>query len=381
MTGRERLRGFLAGERMNEVPVWLLFPYHAVPYYADVRHLPQYREIFATALERTVFLNRRNLGAPLHTPAVTTDVEELTDGADRLTRWTMRCGELVLTREYREGLSGVRQKPFLDREEDLDTFLEFPLELDERVLAAALDPQIAQWRQEEAEFPAHLGAMMQDLGEPIGTLYHLANLEEYAIWSVTATEKVERLLSALMTRYRLVYRYLLEREVGDVFFLVGSELASPPLVSRATFQRWVVPYATELIALIHAYGGKVIQHYHGQIREILPDFLTMAPDALHTIEAPPVGDCTLSDAFDIVGDAIGLIGNIQYDEFHRLTPAEMTRAVEACLDECRGKRFMLSPTAGPYETVVTPRLRENYLRFMEAGGGVTRGAAPPAGRP
>jgi uroporphyrinogen-III decarboxylase len=177
-------------------------------------------------------------------------------------------------------------------------------------------------------------------------------------------ELVEQILERLMIRHRIMYRYLLEKDVGEVFFMVGSELASPPLVSRETFNRWIVPHARELIEMIHSYGKKVIQHYHGQIGEILPDFLTMGPDALHTIEAPPVGNCTMTQAFDIVGDRIGLIGNIQYDEFHRLTPDEMDRAVRDCLDECRGKRFMLSPSAGPYEYDPPQRVADNYLQLL-----------------
>ena len=48
------------------------------------------------------------------------------------------------------------------------------------------------------------------------------------------------------------------------------------MVSRETFQEWIVPYAKELIERIHSRGRYVIQHYHGQIRLILEDFLTMA---------------------------------------------------------------------------------------------------------
>ncbi|MHB0936283.1 MAG: uroporphyrinogen decarboxylase family protein [Armatimonadota bacterium] len=367
MTPRERLLAFLSNEPTDRVPIWLLFPFHPTSYYADVRALPQYREIYRASLERAVYLNRRDFGVPLFTPEVETTHEELIDGQDRVTRTTYRYREMRLTEESRRTPDGPRRKPLLNTDEDLAAFARFPLELDESRLAASLDAQIARWRAEAAEFPPHLGAMMNSLGEPVGVIYHRANLEEYAVWSLTASEQVEAILDALMVQSRFLYRYLLEREIGDVVFMVGSELASPPLVSRATFQRWVVPYAQELVALVHAYGKKVIQHYHGQIREILPDFLTMAPDALHTIEAPPVGNCTLTEAFAVVGDRIGLIGNIQYDEFHRLTPDQMEDTVRACLDECRGRRFMLSPSAGPYETDVPPRLRENYLRFMEAG--------------
>jgi uroporphyrinogen-III decarboxylase len=149
--------------------------------------------------------------------------------------------------------------------------------------------------------------------------------------------------------------------------MVGSELACPPLVSRATFNAWAVPYARELIALIHSYGAKVIQHHHGEIKSILPDFLVMGADALHTIEAPPIGDCTFTEAFSLVGDRLVLIGNIQYDEFRNLTPGEMAAAVRAVLDECRGKRHILSPSAGPYEATLSERMAENYLAFMKAG--------------
>lgn len=366
MTQRERLFAFLTGEPVDRVPVWLLFPWHPVSYYADVRALPQYREIVAAADRDAVWLNRRNFSAPLYPPGVEIAREEVIEGAETVSRTVLRWRGLRLVSEERVGAAGLRRKPLLASEEDLETYAAFPFECDERVIAASLVEPIAAWRREAADFPRDLGAMMTSVGEPISVLYHQANLEEYAIWSLTRMEMVTALLDRLLVHFRHLYRCLLEQGVGEVFFLTGSEFASPPMMSRAAFQRWVVPYARELIAFVHEYGGRVIQHYHGQIREILPDFLDMAPDALHTIEAPPVGNCTLAEAFDIVGDRIGLIGNIQYDEFHRLAPARMDEAVREVLDECRGRRFMLSPTAGPYEHDVPPRLRDNYLAFLAA---------------
>ena len=68
-----------------------------------------------------------------------------------------------------------------------------------------------------------------------------------------------------------------------------------------------------------------------------------------------------------MGDRIALIGNIQYDDFLRFTPQQMIEAVQAVLAECRGKRLILSPSAGPYEEVISPRMVENYLAFLKAG--------------
>lgn len=168
-----------------------------------------------------------------------------------------------------------------------------------------------------------------------------------------------------MTRLRQVYRFCLERDLADVYFLVGSELASPPMVSRATFHQWIVPFASELIEMIHAHGKKAILHYHGQIREILPDFLTMAPDALHTIEAPPIGNCTFTQAYEVLGDHITLIGNIQYDDFRSMTPDQMAVAVNKVLEECRGRRLILSPSAKPFDPAPPARLTENYHAFLQ----------------
>jgi uroporphyrinogen-III decarboxylase len=367
MTHRERLFAFLRGEQPDRVPIWMLFPFHPVSYYANVRTAPSYAEVNALADRYAVTLDRRGAGPRLFAPEVASLTEEVTEGDDRVRRHTWALGDLRLTCETRVGPTGTRQKAYLDSEDDLDTLLALPIETDPDRIAAAMAPQIETLRAEEAEFPRDAGAFMLSTGEPIGPIYHMSNLEELAIWSLTAPEKMATLLERLMVRERATYRALLDAGVGDVYFMVGSELASPPMVSRTTFQRRIVPYAQELIAMVHDAGKYVIQHYHGQIGEILPDFLTMGPDALHTIEAPPVGNCTLTEAFEVVGDRIGLIGNIQYDEFERLTPDEMEEAVRACLDETRGRRFMLSPSAGPYEAAISPRVQANYRRFIEAG--------------
>jgi uroporphyrinogen-III decarboxylase len=93
----------------------------------------------------------------------------------------------------------------------------------------------------------------------------------------------------------------------------------------------------------------------------------MAPDGLHTIEAPPTGNCTFTQAYAVTGDSVTLIGNIQYDCFRSYTPPQMAEAVRAVIAECRGKRFILSPTAGPYEPEIPHAMVENYLAFLKTG--------------
>lgn len=356
----------LAGEPTDRVPVWLLFPYHPTAYYVDVRNHKDYRRVFDFSLEQgVVMLNRRNLTVPMHSAAVACEHEKISTPQGRVHRRQWRYNDELLYSDHPHDPGTVGRK-LLSSAEDLEIFCHLPLEETEAVLTKALDSQLGRYRKEQAEFPLECGAMMLDLGSPVDVLYHSAVLEEYSIWSLTHDEMIQEWLERRMRQLEVVYRYCLDRELADVYFLVGSELAAPPLVSCDTFRKWVVAYEGRLIALIHSYGKKAIQHFHGQIRDLLPDFLAMCPDGLHTIEAPPVGNCTLRQAFDATQNSITLIGNIQYDEFRSSTPAFMRQRVRETLDEADGCRFIFSPTAGPFDPAPSQNLIANYLAFIDA---------------
>ncbi len=367
MSARERLFAALEGRPTDHVPIWLLFPYHQLGCYVDVRELPAYQPVFEASKQYAIMLNRRTLSGPMHTEEVTRGFEKETEDGWEISRNWLEYKGKKLTSETRRKNGEVKVKKFLETDEDLEFFCDLPIETRPERLHAAMDEKLPQYLQEKKEFPEDYGAMMLCNGEPIGALYGNSNLESYAMWSLTHDDLIVDFLDRVHERLRIIYQYCLDRELADVHFLVGSELASPPLVRRSTFQRWIVPYARELIDMIRDHGKKSIQHYHGQIKEILEDFVEMGPDGLHTIEAPPVGNCTFSEAYDAVGDRITLIGNIQYDEFRALSEEEMKAAVKEVLDEVKGKRFILSPTAGPFDPEVPDQVIGNYHAFMQAG--------------
>jgi len=367
MTPRELLLAVLRHEPVERVPIWLLFPYHRCPYYADVRTEPTYAPVFAASEQYAVHLDRRSLGVPLFTPEVREVRESVVEDGWQVDRRRLLWRDVSLVAETRRRGNDIETIKLVDSEADLEAYCALPVLNDPLAIAAALERQLPAYQREVAEFPLRLGSMMLDLGEPIGALYGQANLTEYPIWSLTHAPLVEGFLDRVQERLRIVYTWCLERRLADVYFLVGSELASPPMVGVETFRRWIVPHARELIDRIHGAGCYAIQHYHGQISAILPQFLDMRPDALHTIESPPIGDCAISQAFDVVGHRIALIGNIQYDEFRAIDPTGMKRAVRDLLDEVAGRRFILSPSAGPYEATLSERVAANYLAFLEAG--------------
>ena len=355
MTPRQRLLASLSGLGTDHVPVWLLFPYHRTSYYVDVLNHPAYRPLHDIAMERCVTLDRRNIGGvPLFTPDVTTTEETRADGS----AW-------ITTRHGADSQTWRKGTRRLQEDEDLEFLLSLPVETDLASLRPSLETFAERTRAERAEFPESAGAMMLDLGEPIGFLYGNSNLESFSIWSITHSGEIVAWLDAMLQRFLEIYRFTLENDLADVYFMVGSELAAPPMVSIDTFNRWIVPYAKALVDLVHRYGKKVIQHFHGQIREVLPGFREMGADAIHTIEAPPVGNCTFTQAYEALGSGTTLIGNIQYDDFRSSSEGQIRSAVREILAECAGRRLILSPTAGPYDPNPTPEFIANLRAFVD----------------
>ncbi|HCE43373.1 MAG TPA: hypothetical protein DET40_07480 [Lentisphaeria bacterium] len=364
MNARERLFASLEGRETDRTPIWLLFPYHPTGYYTDVRNNPCYSSIVSLAEKHAITLDRRGMGASLFAPEVRIENKSFSEGGVKISRKVLEYKGRQLVSETRYEKEKTTVGKLIKTEDELAFYCSLPVNTDRSRIEGELDGRIQKYLAEKAEFPEELGSMMLDLGEPISNLYHSSELEEYAIWSLTCPDMVKEFLDRVMEYYRIVYSICLERKLADVYFLVGSELASPPLLSRSTFQSWIVPYGRELISMIRRSGAKSIQHYHGQIKEILPDFLEMAPDGLHTIEAPPIGNCTFAEAFDVTQNKISLIGNIQYDCFRSYNEKEMEQAVLDVLEECRGKRLIISPSAGPYEDVIPPQMQKNYEVFI-----------------
>ena len=369
MTSRERLFAVLNGEPTDRTPIWLLFPWHEYGAYIDVRGMPKLKRITALAEQYCITLDRRNMGVKWCAGDVAESWSGTDNAEEKITRHTLSYKGVTLWSEHGVRRGAVVNKKLLDSVEDIEALCEFPVELDEKNIAAALAPQIEGYGREKAEFPEHFGAMMLDLGEPISLIYHNSNLEELSIASYyeETSDKIASFLARLNEQKKLVYKRTLELGLADVYFMVGSELAAPPMVGIDTFRKWIVPFAKELTAMVHDGGKHVIQHFHGQIKHILPWFVEMGADAVHTIESPPVGNCTITEAYDVVGDKLALIGNIQYDDFRSMTTEQMRRAVTDLLDEVDGRRFILSPSAGPYDPEIDGRFISNYETFIETG--------------
>jgi uroporphyrinogen-III decarboxylase len=156
---------------------------------------------------------------------------------------------------------------------------------------------------------------------------------------------VHELLQMLQRRKKVFIRSLAGARY-DILELGGGD-ASTTVISPGLFERFVAPYDSELIALAHESGQRIVYHTCGGMMPILEQVAGMGPDAMETFTPPDMGgDVDLAEAKRRVGDGVCMIGG--FDQFHFFadcTP-ETTRAeVRRCFEAAgAGGGYILSPS-------------------------------------
>lgn len=361
LTSRERLLRLFNGQDLDRVPIWLLAPYHRVDYYADIYHLPCYQRITEYIEKYCDTFDRRNFDTGFcysSSPEIIRTKVTREENGNLIKEEHIKYRDVDLLKYVSTGAGGTRIKYLVEDISELDRILEMPYD--------AVEPDVSQYFVEKAEL-GDQGLMMIDIGDPLQPLYHLMSAENFSIYSLTEYEKILEFADEMYRRVYRLYKYLLEREVGEVFFIVGAEFAGPPLVAPSKFNELSARYVKGIVDLIREYGKYSIVHYHGNLFRILDGMKAINPDGLHTVEEPPIGDCTLAQAREALGMDTILIGNIQYDDLARRKKEEIENMVRMAIEAGRSGRFILSPTAGPYEEAISEKMVENYLIFIEAG--------------
>ncbi len=300
-------------------------------------------------------IDRRSVHRPmLYSDCPDVKTETVKEGADSTQILTFK--DIRLTR-YTHYDGGTKVKFFVDEPAQLTRLLEVPY--------VPIRNDLSLLRRERAE-TGDKGLFMLDLGDPLCVIYNLMGPEDFALATATDYNVITSFLDEMYPRVLDLYRYYLENDACDAFFIVGAEFAGPPLVSPQKFNEMSVRYVKGICDLIREYGKISIVHYHGNLKTIRSGMREIGPDGLHTVEQPPIGNCTLTEAKEGI-PGVALIGPVQYDDLIRLSPEEIRAQVRAAYAEMGDAPFILSPTAGPYEEYIDERAVRNYLAFIDAG--------------
>jgi uroporphyrinogen decarboxylase len=132
----------------------------------------------------------------------------------------------------------------------------------------------------------------------------------------------------------------------DLVELGGGD-ASSTVISPKIFDQFVAPYDSQLIALAHSVGQRIVYHTCGGMMPFLERLADMKPDAMETFTPPEMGgDIILAEAKKRIGDRVCMIGG--FDQFHFFmgcSPEETRTAVRKCFEDAgAGGGYILSPS-------------------------------------
>jgi uroporphyrinogen-III decarboxylase len=173
----------------------------------------------------------------------------------------------------------------------------------------------------------------------------LYGTEQLILATYDDPEWVDEFLGILFRRKQSYIRSM----AGAKFDLIelGGGSASTTVISPKIFDKFVAPYDSELIALAHEAGQRIVYHTCGGMMPILERIAAMQPDAMETLTPPGMGgDMELAKAKKRIGEKVCMIGG--FDQFHYLigcTPEETRAAVRACFEAAgEGGGYILCPS-------------------------------------
>ncbi|HOF90148.1 MAG TPA: uroporphyrinogen decarboxylase family protein [Armatimonadota bacterium] len=361
MTGRERILALLRREPTDRVPI-STYELSVFGPWGWPKDEPSYQPLMAEITARTDAFALWGAYTPPSPGDVPTESETRQEGEFTVTRTTLHTptGPLSTTSKFTPNVKTTWTVEHLCKDEaDAERYLSIPFH---------------PMPVDAAEFPAldaevgDRGIVLCDTGDAIGYVAPLFEFGEFTVMAMTRPALIRALCDQAHERIMHTLRGMLAAGCGPLYRIWGPEYCTPPYLPPDAFQEFVVPYVTEMIALIHDYGCWARIHSHGHTRRVLDMMVATGADAIDPVEPPPDGDIPLGEVKGRYGDRLILFGNMELKYLETETPAEIDARVKVMMNEAKaGGGYVLMPTAGPLNIPLAPRTADNYRAFIEAG--------------
>lgn len=210
------------------------------------------------------------------------------------------------------------------------------------------------------------GVIMAGASDPAYTAMTLMEFGEAMVWVMYETDHFESVVQELHRRNMINLKRKLETTSADLYRICGPEYLCPPYLPPKYFERFELPYLTEMVDLIHSYGRLVRIHCHGRIGKVIDMIAETGCDATDPCEEPPDGDITLENLKKRVGDRLCLHGSMQLKLLENADGDTVRRETARMMRTGKpGGRFVIMPTAAPINVPLNPRTEENYRIYID----------------
>jgi uroporphyrinogen decarboxylase len=141
------------------------------------------------------------------------------------------------------------------------------------------------------------------------------------------------------------YRRAWESSAGKIdMFVIYSDVGSQggPLISKDMYNKFFAPYLSEMIALIHSFGARLLFHSCGEVSSFIPDFIRIGVDILDPIQ--PVNGNMSPENLAQYKNEICFHGGIDLQKFLVHATTEQVWEKAHRYFELLGPSYILGPT-------------------------------------
>ncbi|RJS92137.1 hypothetical protein CW705_03175 [Candidatus Bathyarchaeota archaeon] len=366
LTGRSRLMRALKGEEIDRVPISL---YEFDGFYDKwIYNHKEYVEILEYAKGKT---DKMYFWAPQSVePVLFYGMIE----REYISRESWRNGKSVYTRVTIETPRGSVSR-IIRQDDDVHTswivkhFCE-SLEDASKILSIPYKP----WRPNVDSFfrldekLGDEGILLGDIADALCLTVGLFGFSRFLKLYMRNREMIFDLMDYFHERVYNYLEHLLKSGAVTIYRICGPEYATPPFLNPREFDKLVTSYDSELVDLLHRYGGYARLHSHGRVKRVLPYMREMNIDAIDPLEPPPDGDVELREARKLLGSEVVLMGNIEERLFEMGSKRDIERSVKKAIKEgASGGGFILCPTAMPITTPLRREIQQNIIHYIDCG--------------
>jgi uroporphyrinogen-III decarboxylase len=269
-------------------------------------------------------------------------------------------GILTFRDEIKRGINTYWNiEHLVETAEDLKKLAEIPFHFDPQ----DVDRYLADFHRQNQEL-GERGIMRIEYPSPIVAISATMKLENFLAMSVQENRLFHEILEEITRRLIAITDAIFAKgPLETIVNLGGSEQCTPPLMSPASFDEYVVPYDGAIVRRLKEYGILVNMHCHGKVHDALSRMIRIGVDSTDPIEPPPAGDVTYPEAREIAEDRLTLIGNLEFDELESHSPEHIRHRVRQILSLGK-RRLILAASAGPV-SAVPRRLVDNYKAWID----------------
>ena len=389
LSSRERILCTIAGKPVDHIPIFAPItwnPLTSEPAPADWKAHSNYRRLVDLAKQHCDFFAQ--LGIPERTPfrnlkqgygmqgipegifdrrfflappdCIEVCGEEIRDGT-RLIRYQVHTprGVLTTTDAVRAGEDTVWEfEPLIKDVDDAKKLIALPHRFDPPDLSA----YFAQREQ-----LGNRGVAVCFISSPIVMVSRLTGFQRFLEWSLTERALLDRMFRTIQERIAERLKYVLERGVGPIFRFGGCEQATPPMMSLRFFDQFVVEYERPLWQLVRRAGQIVWVHCHGKVDAVIERIRDGGAQMLDPVEPPPQGDIQFADARARARQGeMTLVGNIEFSALQNDSPDQIEDQVRRAISD-GGPQYLILAASAETISAVDDRLRDNIIRFIQAG--------------